>query len=91
MEEVDGFDRTAYPLKPAAVELWDGHLFLHLSPARDGSVPARSALHTHLGPLVERFRPWRMADLRLVQRSVYEVQADALCMKRRFPHANARA
>ncbi len=32
MDEVDGFDRSEYPLRRVACETWDGHIFINLSP-----------------------------------------------------------
>ncbi len=95
-EAVDGFDRRLFPLKHAAIEVWDGHIFTNLSPISDaeGPVPpagdsqrsdragstrdagSSSRLDRVLGPLGERFRPWRMEDLRTVHRIVYDVQAN---------------
>ena len=31
MDEVDGFDRSAYPLRRVACETWDGHIFINLA------------------------------------------------------------
>lgn len=69
MDDVEGFDRRDYPLKPVACELWDGHIFINLS-----ATPR--PLNEQLGALVERFRPWGMEELRRVHRSVYDVQAN---------------
>jgi Rieske 2Fe-2S family protein len=66
MDEVDGFDRSEYPLKPVACETWDGHIFINLS---DSPGPLRD----QLGDLPARFAPWAMHDLRLGHRMVYDV------------------
>jgi Rieske 2Fe-2S family protein len=69
MDDVDGFDKRDYPLAAVACEVWDGHIFINLSA---GPEP----LHRQLGVLPQRFRPWRMEELRLVHRTVYDVKAN---------------
>lgn len=68
MEEA-GFRREDYPLHRAHVDVWDGHVFLHL-----GTDPP--PLREQLGGLPEKFRPWRMEELRRSRRIVYDVQAN---------------
>jgi Rieske 2Fe-2S family protein len=68
MEET-GFAREEYPLHEIAASLWDGHVFLHLG--RDPQPLARQ-----LGELPEKFAAWRMEELRLHRRIVYDVQAN---------------
>jgi Rieske 2Fe-2S family protein len=63
------FSREDYPLHPVQTALWDGHLFLHL-----GNDPA--PLANQLGDLSAKFAAWRMQDLRLHKRIVYEVKAN---------------
>jgi Rieske 2Fe-2S family protein len=48
---------------------WDGHIFINLSPN-----PMR--FEEHLARLVEKFRPWRMEELRLVERRTYSLAAN---------------
>jgi Rieske 2Fe-2S family protein len=69
MDTVEGFDRRDYPLKRVACEVWDGHVFVKLA-------GTEVLLSDQIGPLMERFRPWRMEDLRLVHRTVYDVRAN---------------
>jgi Rieske 2Fe-2S family protein len=69
MDDVPGFRKQDWPLTPAAVAEWDGHLFLQL-----GSKP--SPLPAQLGDLPERFRSWGMSELRLGHRVVYDVAAN---------------
>lgn len=66
MDEVEGFDRDAFPLSAVACETWDGHVFINLS-------SAPGALRDHLGELPARFAPYGMQDLRLVHRIEYDV------------------
>ena len=69
MDEVPHFSKATYPLLSVGAAEWDGHLFLNLS-------SDHPPLAAQLGPLVERFRDWRMADLRLGRRIVYDVKAN---------------
>jgi Rieske 2Fe-2S family protein len=69
MNEVPHFRKADFPLLNVHAAEWDGHVFLNLSPD-----PA--PLGAQLGPLVEKFRSWRMADLRLGHRVVYDVKAN---------------
>ncbi len=63
------FDRSEFPLHAVHVELWDGHIFLNLS-------PDPPPLAGQLGRLHHKFDAWRMADLRLHRRIVYDVRAN---------------
>jgi Rieske 2Fe-2S family protein len=69
MDEVPHFQKSDYPLNRVHAEVWDGHIFLNLS-----SDPR--ALRAQLGVLPEKFRSWRMQDLRLGRRIVYDVKAN---------------
>ena len=69
MDEVPHFRKQDYPLLRVHADEWDGHVFLNLS-ADPGTLRAQ------LGPLVDKFRDWRMADLRLGRRIVYDVKAN---------------
>ena len=71
MEEVPHFQKDAYPLHRVHADVWDGHIFLNLSQATP-----RTSLQDQLGPLREKFVPWRMQDLRLGRRIVYDVKAN---------------
>lgn len=66
MAEVPGFDRAAYPLRAAAIELWDGFVFLNLS---DMPVPFDKAL----GSLIGRFSRWNIAVLQTARSVTYEL------------------
>jgi Rieske 2Fe-2S family protein len=69
MDQVRGFRTGDYPLQRVATAEWDGHVFINLSP-HPGS------LAEQLGDLAGRFRPWRMEELKLVHRKVYDVKAN---------------
>jgi Rieske 2Fe-2S family protein len=66
MDEVDGFDRSEYPLRSVACEVWDGHIFINMADAPE-------PLSLQLGELPARFAPWRMQDLRRAHRIEYDV------------------
>jgi len=69
MEEVPHFRKDDYPLHRAHCDEWDGHIFINLS-------PEPQPLGAQLADLPGKFRPWRMEDLRLGHRVVYDVQAN---------------
>jgi len=64
-----GFCRGDYPLHRVSIAVWDGHIFLNLS-------PNPRPLADHIGCLPARFANWHMQDLRLVRRTVYDVKAN---------------
>jgi glycine betaine catabolism A len=64
-----GFGLADYPLHALATALWDGHIFFHA-----GAEP--QPLTDQMGELVEKFGAWRMQDLRLHKRIVYDVRAN---------------
>ena len=69
MDEVPHFRKEDYPLNRVAADEWDGHVFINLS---DNPPP----LSTQLADLPAKFRPWRMQDLRLGHRTVYDIKAN---------------
>jgi Rieske 2Fe-2S family protein len=70
MDEVPHFSKSDFPLQRVHADVWDGHIFINLS--RDEPAPLRE----QLAGLPEKFTPWRMADLRLGHRIVYDVKAN---------------
>jgi Rieske 2Fe-2S family protein len=69
MDEVPHFRKEDYPLHRVKLDTWDGHLFLNLN------AEARP-LSEQLAGLQAKFQPWRMQDLRLGARIVYDVKAN---------------
>jgi Rieske 2Fe-2S family protein len=69
MSEVAGFDKRDYPLRAAALERWEGFLFLSL--AREPEPFAQA-----FAPLAERFRRFNLAALRPARRIAYDVRAN---------------
>jgi Rieske 2Fe-2S family protein len=75
------FRKEDYPLHRAGCEVWDGNIFVHLGAALAGfsTTPGHEALpplRDQLADLPARFAPWRMRDLRLHRRIVYDVRAN---------------
>jgi Rieske 2Fe-2S family protein len=69
MEEVPHFRKDTFPLHTVHAGVWDGHVFLNLSQS-----PADLA--EQLDVLPQKFSSWRMQDLRLGTRIVYDVKAN---------------
>jgi Rieske 2Fe-2S family protein len=69
MDEVPHFRKEDYALHGVQTGVWDGHIFLNLS-AKPPS------LASQLGDLLHKFQPWRMQDLRIGRRIVYDVRAN---------------
>ena len=69
MEEGSGFCREEYPLNKVHAETWDGHIFINLD-------HEAQPLAEQLADLLQKFVPWRMNQLRLHRRIVYDVRAN---------------
>jgi Rieske 2Fe-2S family protein len=69
MEEVPHFRKDDYPLHRVEADVWDGHIFITLA-------KAPRALAAQLADLPGKFLSWRMQDLRLGHRIVYDVRAN---------------
>lgn len=69
MNEVEGFDKTDYPLYQAAVGVWEGFLWVNLSAQPE-------PFEQTFAPLMGKFSGWNMAALRSARRIEYEVQAN---------------
>lgn len=63
------FDRHDYPLHAVACDVWDGHLFVNFS-ARP------QPLAGQLDDLPRKFAAWRMHELCLYERMLYDVKAN---------------
>jgi Rieske 2Fe-2S family protein len=66
MAEVPGFDRSAYPLREAAVAEWEGFIFVNL--AREPQ-----AFGEAFAPLIGRFSRWEIARLRTARSITYDL------------------
>ena len=69
MDEVPHFRKDDYPLHHVHADVWDGHVFLNLS-------QDPGPLAVQLADLPAKFTPWRMQELRLGHRIVYDVKAN---------------
>ena len=73
------FCKDDYPLHRSGCAVWDGNVFVHLGHVgRVGQVGqvGQVGLGAQLGDLPQRFANWRMGDLRLGRRIVYDVKAN---------------
>src|SRR6185369_8750451 len=64
-----GFRREVYPLHSVRAEEWEGFVFLCLN---SNAKP----LAAQLADLPGKFAPWKVGDLRLYKRMVYDVRAN---------------
>jgi Rieske 2Fe-2S family protein len=69
MDEGSGFCREDYPLNKVEAAVWDGNIFINLDSQAE-------PLEKQLADLPRKFAPWRMQDLRLHKRIVYDVKAN---------------
>ncbi len=69
MNEVPGFDRSDYPLHAVSVAEWEGGVFLNLN--SDGE-----AFTDAFAPLIDKFAPWKMSELKKVHQITYDVAAN---------------
>lgn len=68
-EKMTYLDKEKYPLHAVALETWEGFLFVNL-----GRRP--EPFDEVFAPVLERFRSWRLASLRVAERIEYNVQAN---------------
>jgi Rieske 2Fe-2S family protein len=87
MAEVLGFDRTEYPLKEAAVALWEGFIFINLhvipndviandvilSLSKDDTGSPQDEFERVFAPLLGRFSRWDLANLQTARSITYEL------------------
>jgi len=69
MDEGTGFCREDYPLNKVQAAVWDGNIFINLD-------PQAAPLEKQLADLPQKFAPWRMQELRLHKRIIYDVKAN---------------
>ena len=72
MDEVPGFDKTDYPLRPVNLGVWEGFIFVNPVPKRDGWL----SLEDWFAPLTGKFSHWNIATLRSAKRIEYDVRAN---------------
>lgn len=64
-----GFSRADYPLRAVPVDTWEGHIFLNFA-------PQQPVLAAQLADLTSGFAAWRMPELKMHRRIVYDVRAN---------------
>ena len=69
MEETEGFRKGDYPLHSPAHATWEGSVFVHLG---DSPEPFEKSY----APILNKFAPWHIGELKPVHRAVYEVDAN---------------
>lgn len=69
MNEIEGFDKSDYPLHQAAVHEWEGFLFVSLAPEPEPFARA-------FAPLLNRFDRFELASLKAGKRIRYEAAAN---------------
>ena len=70
MPEDCDFDAADIQLYPVAVDSWGGFIFIHMTPAE------AKPLAAHVALVVERFKRYRMEDLRVGKTFQYTVEAN---------------
>ncbi|PYM01682.1 MAG: (2Fe-2S)-binding protein [Verrucomicrobia bacterium] len=69
MDEVPGFDKADYSLRPVNLALWEGFIFINLD---ENAMP----LEEWFAPLNAKFSHWNMSILRPAKRIEYDVRAN---------------
>ena len=69
MDGSPGFRREDFPLNAVRADVWDGHVFVSLS-------PTGPSLEEHLAGLPAKFAPWDMGALRRAAHIAYDVRAN---------------
>jgi Rieske 2Fe-2S family protein len=69
MDEVPGFDKGNYPLRPVNLGVWEGFIFVNLA---NDAMP----LEKWFAPLARKFSHWNMSILRAAKRMEYDVRAN---------------
>lgn len=68
MQDVPGFSTADYPLNEARVAVWEGFIFVNLSPGKP--------FEEVFAPVLTRFARWRVGDLRTAHTTTYELQCN---------------
>ncbi|MEY2491145.1 MAG: glycine betaine catabolism [Verrucomicrobiota bacterium] len=78
MDEVPGFDKADYSLRPVNLGIWEGFIFVNLADSRNalaergGYMP----LEEWFAPLTGKFTHWNLPNLRSARRITYDVRAN---------------
>src|SRR5213083_1895550 len=79
MDDVPGFDKADYSLRPVNVALWEGFIFVNLADAAENASTQRGGympLEEWFAPLAGKFSRWNLPSLRSVRRIEYDVRAN---------------
>jgi Rieske 2Fe-2S family protein len=68
MADVPGFDRDEYPLKEAAVALWEGFIFVRMTEPGDSA-----SFEKAFAALIGRFARWHIGELQTARSTTYEL------------------
>jgi len=70
MDDVPGFDKADYSLRPAHLALWEGFIFVNLADARNTSTQRGGyiPLEKWFAPLAGKFSHWNLPNLRSAKR-----------------------
>ncbi len=69
MTDVTGFDRSQYPLQPVPLAIWQGFVMINLS-------LNPQPFEKVFAPVLHRFDPWQLSELRSTHQIVYDVAAN---------------
>ena len=69
MDEVPGFDKARHSLRPVALGLWEGFIFVNLA-------ERPQAIERVFAPLLGKFTHWNLPNLRSARRIEYDVRAN---------------
>jgi glycine betaine catabolism A len=77
MDDVPGFNKAVYSLRPVNVALWEGFIFVNLTDASTSrSNRDYMLLEEWFAPLNGKFSRWNLPALRSAKRVEYDVQAN---------------
>jgi Rieske 2Fe-2S family protein len=89
MDDVPGFDKADYPLRPVNLGIWEGFIFVNLADAetltsilsqreRRNKMPPSDykSLEEWFAPLAGKFAHWNMPILRSAKRVQYDIKAN---------------
>ena len=79
MDDVPGFDKADYSLRPVNVALWEGFIFVNLADAAENASTQRGGympLEEWFAPLAGKFSRWNLPSLRSARRIEYDVRAN---------------
>nr|MDQ6930044.1 aromatic ring-hydroxylating dioxygenase subunit alpha [Candidatus Eremiobacteraeota bacterium] len=69
MDKETGFDRADYPLHGAAIDVFEGFIFIHTG-------DARKPFEASFAPIAGRFAPWEIGTLRSGHRTTYDLDCN---------------